>query len=82
MTRQGKQIVEVRKRGRLVLVADPGIVVVVGIVQVLGGTAAGRYREDLGLAREGARQPLDVPFPVASRRVGGGPRRGFWRRVR
>ena len=41
-----------------------------------------RHREDLRLARGGARQPLDVRFPVASRRAGGGPRRGSWRRVR
>ena len=111
VTRQGKQIGEVLKRGRLVLalgsaactlsrarrrrrravslgrmalrvVAGPGIEVVGGIVQVLGGTAAVRHREDLRLARGGARQPLDVLFPVASRRAGGGPRRGSWRRVR
>ena len=33
VTRQGKQIVEVLKRGRLVLVADLGIAVVDGIAQ-------------------------------------------------
>ena len=100
MTRQGKQIVEVLTRGRLVLVADPGIEVVDEIVQALVERRAQRtvevpqirkpqrvgdvvrLREDLRLARGGARQPLDVPFPVASRRAGGGPRRGSWRRVR
>ena len=66
----------------VLLVAVPGGAGADEIVRGLGTTAAGRHREDLRLARTGARQPLDGLFPVGMRRAGGGPRRGSWRRVR